>query len=178
MRYLIALLLTTVGLIAQTTNLSFTWDAPPAQPAGSANGYQFWEKVGGGRILLGGTTGFTNRVFTVSNWAIGTSRTFAVTLTNLTGESAESVPYVIPLPTGPPTNLHPVTMSLETPVPGVIEISEDLIDWRQRIRINPLGTISFLEPAFVQVDVVQYASLPLLFMRPKPDSIPTPLPIP
>jgi hypothetical protein len=174
MKPLIALMLSTVGLCAQvTTNLPFTWDAGVAQPPGSHTGWKFYEKVSGTRVLLGGTTGETNRFFTVNNFVLGSFRTFVVTSTNMNGESAESVPFVSPVLPAPPTDLRPVTSTMVSPVPGVIEISEDLVNWSQRIVLAQT-----LQPNSVNVQLVQYPRLPMLFMRLKAPYTGTTIPIP
>ncbi len=174
MRILISLLLSTLGLCAQvTTNLPFTWDAGVVQPPGSHTGWKFYEKVGGSRTLLGFTTGETNRFFVVNGFVIGSSRTFVVTSTNMNGESLESIPFVTPLVPVPPANLRPATSSITSPVPGVIEVSEDLVNWSQRIRLTQA-----VVPNSVDVQLVQYPRLPMLFMRSKSGPYTTTLPIP
>lgn len=156
------LLLCAVGASsAQSTNLPFAWESGTVQPVGTANGWKFYEKVGANRVLLGGTTGETNRYFVVSNFTLGSTRTFVVTATNLAGEGPESIPYVSPLPPTQATNLHPITASIETAVPGVIEISQDLQDWSQRLRLSQAAGSKVL------VAWVQYPNEPLLFMRSK-----------
>ena len=173
MRTLIALLISAVGLCAQvTTNLPFTWDAGSQQPPGTHTGWKFYEKVSGTRVLLGGTTGETNRFFTVNNFVIGSSRTFVVTATNMNGRCGVGA-VLSPLNPGAGTNLHPVTSQIISPIPGTIEISEGLEDSSQRIRLTQTT-----QPGSVGVQIVQYPKLPMLFMRVKTGPYPTSLPLP
>ncbi len=150
---------------AQTvTNLPFTWNPSVTQPAGAAFGYRFYEKLAGGaRILLGGSTG-TNVFFTVTNFVLGSSRTFAVTATNLTGESSESPAYVAPLIEPAPGNLRPVSFFLTSPVPGVVELSQDLTNWTDRIRVRSASASS------ADIELVQAPRYPILFGRVKTNS--------
>jgi len=165
MKILLALLLSAASSLAATTNITFMWDAPIL----ANTAFKFYEVIGTARTLLGTST--TNR-FTVMNWTIGVPRTFTVSTTNLWGESGEAIPYVAP-PTPPtPSNLAPVPFSFMTPVPGVLELSRDLTDWRQRLRIVSASASS------ASIELVQIPSEPMLFGRVKAPytaaSLPTP----
>ncbi len=130
----------------------------------TAFGYRFYEKLAGGaRILLGGSTG-TNVFFTVTNFVLGSSRTFAVTATNLTGESSESPAYVAPVIEPAPGNLRPVSFFLTSPVPGVVELSQDLTNWTDRIRVRSASASS------ADIELVQAPRYPILFGRVKTNS--------
>jgi hypothetical protein len=165
MKTLLALILSAASAAAATTNITFMWDAPIL----ANTAFKFYEVIGTTRTLLG--TSPTNR-FTVMNWTIGTPRIFTVTATNLWGEGADAVPYVAP-PT-PPTssNLAPVPFTFITPVPGVLELSRDLVDWRQRLRIISASSSS------AQIELVQIPYEPLLFGRVKSPYTPPALPAP
>ena len=165
MKTLIALFLSAVSAVAATTNITFTWDVP----AGVVTGFKFYEIVGTTRILLGGVT--ANR-FTVQNWTVGTARTFTVTATNSLWESAEAIPYVAPPSPPTPSNLTPVPFTFMTPVPGVLELSRDLTDWRQRLRIVSASSSS------ANIELVQIPSEPMLFGRVKSPYTQTALPTP
>lgn len=146
------------------TNLPFTWDAAVSQPAGAAFGYRFYEKPPvGGRVLLGGAIG-TNRIFTVTNFILGSSRSFVVTATNLNGESPESPAYVAPVVEPAPGNLRPVSFFLTAPVPGVVELSTDLTNWADRIRVRSASASS------ADIELVQAPRYPILFGRVKTNS--------
>jgi hypothetical protein len=152
MKILLALLLSCVSSLAATTNVVFTWDAP----MGPGTGFKFYEIIGPSRVFLGGST--TNR-FTVVNWTVGTPRIFTVTATNMWGEGAEAIPYVAPAAPPTPSNLAPVGFSFVTPVPGVLELSRDLVDWRERLRVT------FASPSSANIELVQIPMEPLLFGR-------------
>jgi len=168
MKTLFAVLLTLAGAIsggAITTNVVFTWDAQ----TGPGIGFKFYEIVGTTRVLLGGST--TNR-FTVQNWTVGAPRIFTVTSTNFWGESGEAVPYISPPAPVTPSNLQPVGFSFVTPVPGVLELSRDLTDWRERLRITSAAGNS------ASIELVQIPMEPMLFGRVKAPFTPTAAPIP
>jgi hypothetical protein len=150
---LAALLVSATTCLAQLTNLTFTWDTSP-----SATGYRFYELQGTNHLFIG-TTG-TNR-FTVPGWNVTVSRTVTVTATNILGESADATPLVVPPAPTAPQHLAPIPLSIITPVPGVVEISQNLADWSQRIRLA-VGPTSA-----VQVTWVQYPTEPVMFMRSK-----------
>lgn len=170
---LLLLLASTCTLLAQTTtNLPFTWNPTITQPDGAAFGYKFYEKFPvGGRLLLGTSMG-TNRLFTVSNYVIGTSRQFAVTATNLWGESPESTPYVAPALEPAPVNLRPVSWFLVAPVPGVVELSQDLTNWTERIRVRSVSTNT------ADLELVQSPRYPVVYGRVKPSAARSALPRP
>lgn len=167
MKTLLALLLAFAAASASaiTTNVVFAWDAAVVP----GNGFKFYEIVGNTRVLLGGST--TNR-FTVQNWTVGAPRIFTVTTTNFWGESPEATPYISPPAPTAPQNLAPAGFSFVTPVPGVLELSRDLTDWRERLRINWLGS------GQAGIELVQIPTEPMLFGRVKstPVSVIPPMP--
>lgn len=165
MKTLICLLLSTVACSAQLTNLTFTWNESV-----EATGYKFYEIQGTNRILIG-RTDFPP--FVVTNWNVSTSRTVSVTATNMLGESALHPPLRVPPAPAPVQNLKPIPLSIVAPVPSVIELSRDLVDWSQRIRLAPGPTSDV-----VQVTWVQYPQEPMMFMRHKPATVLTLPPMP
>ena len=165
MKILLALLLSTLSSLAATTNVVFTWDAP----MGAGTGFKFYEIVGSTRIFLGGST--TNR-FTVANWTVGTPRIFTVTATNMWGEGAEAIPYIAPPLPPVPSNLTPVGFTFMTPVPGVLELSRDLVNWRERLRVVSVASDS------ANIELVQIPYEPMLFGRVKSPYTPPAPPIP
>lgn len=143
-------LLLPIHLLAQITNLTFSWDASP-----NAAGYRFYEIQGTNRIILGTSAGTS---FTVTNWNVSTSRTVSVTATNMIGESALHLPLVVPPAPAPVQNLKPVPLSIVSPVPGVVEFSQDLVDWSQRVRLDS-------NAASVRLTWIQKPKEPMMFMR-------------
>jgi len=156
------LLLSAASALGQITNLSFTWD-----PAPNAEVYRFWD---GNRVALLGTT--TNHIFTVTNWNTAVSRTVSVTASNEIGESTAAVRTVKPA-TAPPPGFRTVPLSIVTPVPGVVELSQNLVDWSQRIRLS-----NGPAPSSVYLTWVQYPTEPMLFLRTKTVPPTTILPVP
>ena len=146
-------LLFCASAFGQTTNLTFVWDA-----SSGASGYRFYELFGTSRVLLGSSN--TNGIV-IPNWNTAQPHTVTVTATNAIGESAQAVPLNVPAAPSPVQNLRLVPLTINSAVPGVIEISRDLIDWNQRIRLASAG------PGMVAVTWVQYPTEPLLFMRSK-----------
>ena len=168
MKTLFALLIILASAIsggALTTNVVFTWDAQ----MGPGIGFKFYELVGTTRVLLGGST--TNR-FTVQNWTVGAPRIFTVTSTNFWGESGEAIPYISPPAPVTPSNLQPVGFSFVTPIPGVLELSRDLTDWRERLRITSAAGNS------ASIELVQIPMEPMLFGRVKPTTVFSAVPMP
>lgn len=157
---LVLFLLSIASSVAQLTNVTFQWDASE-----HATGYRFYDGQGSNKVLLGTTSNLT---FTVTNWNVSTSRTVTVTATNLLKQSDPSVLTVPPAP-APVQNMKPVPLSIVSPVPGMIEFSQDLVDWTQRLRLfaesNSTG---------VRVTWVQYPKEPMGFMRAKSLPMATP----
>ena len=143
---------------AQFTNLTFGWDV-----SANATGYRFYGYSGTNRVFL--ATMATNR-FTVTNWDLSLPRTVGVTATNMVSESAPSKLDVPPAPTAP-LNFAPIPLSINTPIPGVLEISRDLVDWTERLKLSK-GTSS----SNVNLTWVQYPAEPVTFMRTKAAAIP------
>ena len=157
-------LLLSASAFGQTTNLTFVWD-----PSVGANGYRFYELVGANRTLLG--TSATNGIV-IPNWNTTVPHTVTVTATNAIGESAQATPLSVPAAPAPVQNLRLIPLTINSAVPGTIEISRDLIDWNQRIRLATAG------PGAVQVTWVQYPTEPLMFMRSKAGATLTAPPLP
>ncbi len=167
MKTLLFLLLSAVGALAQPvlTNLAFIWDIPP-----NAFGYKFYEvQANSNRVLLG--TSITN-TFIVQGWNVLTSRTVTVTATNMIGESVPATPLVVPPAPSQVQHLAPIPLSIVSPMPGTIEISQDLKDWLQRLRFVSTNGSNVL------VTWVQYPDQPLTFMRGKSAPSMTVLPRP
>jgi hypothetical protein len=143
------LLLSAAAAFGQITNLTFTWN-----PAANAEVYRFYD---GNKLTLLGST--TTNFFTVTNWNVTQSRTVSVTSSNEIGESEADVKTVKPA-SGKPNGTRTVPLSIVSPVPGVVEISQDLVDWTQRIRLAP-GT----SPTNVSLTWVQYPTEPMMFLR-------------
>lgn len=159
------LLLTAATARAQITNLSFGWDV-----SANATGYRFYSYSGTNRVFL--ATMATNR-FTVTNWDLSQPRTIGVSATNMVMETSPTKLDVPPAPSGV-QNLGPIPLSIVTPVPGVLEISQDLVDWTERLKIG-LGN----NPSNVNVTWVHYPREPMTFMRTKTAAIPAaPPPLP
>jgi len=146
-------LLLCLPTFGQTTNLTFVWDA-----SSGASGYRFYELFGTSRVFLGSSN--TNGIV-IPNWNTSQPHTVTVTATNAIGESAQAVPLNVPAAPAPVQNLRLIPLTINSAVPGVIEISRDLIDWNQRIRLASAG------PGAVAVTWVQYPTEPLMFMRSK-----------
>lgn len=161
---LIPVLFLSQQLQAQTTNITFVWDA-----SSGASGYKFYELSGPNKTLLG--TSGTNGIV-IPNWNIAIPHTVTVTATNVIGESAQAAPLAVPAAPAPVQNLRLVPLTIVSPVPGVIEISRDLTDWNQRLRLAAAG------PGSIQVTWVQYPTEPALFMRAKAGVITLSPPIP
>jgi len=157
-------LLFAASAFGQTTNLTFVWD-----PSVGANGYRFYELNGANRTLLG--TSATNGIV-IPNWNTTVPHTVTVTATNAIGESPQAAPLSVPAAPAPVQNLRLIPLTINSAVPGVIEISRDLIDWNQRIRLATAG------PGMVAVTWVQYPTEPLLFMRSKAGATFTATPVP
>jgi len=148
----------------QMITLTFVWD-----PSANATGYKFYELNGPNRTLLG--TSGTNGIV-ITTWAPSVSHVVTVTATNVLGESTNAIPLTIPPAPSPVQNLKVIPLTINSAVPGTIEISRDLIDWNQRIRLASAG------PGMVAVTWVQYPTEPLMFMRSKAGSIFTAPPLP
>jgi hypothetical protein len=158
MKLALFLLLLASSAQAQITNLSFGWFPSP-----NATGYRFYSYNGTNRIFL--ATMATNR-FTVTNWDLSQPRTVGVTATNMIMETSESKLDVPPAPVAP-QNLLPIPLSINTPVPGVLEISRDLVDWTERLKLTKGSSSSN-----VNLTWVQYPAEPVTFMRTKAAAIP------
>jgi hypothetical protein len=106
------------------------------------------------RIYENGVT--TNVIATTTNLSVTISNVLAaphrwtVTASNMWGESDPSVPLIVPGAPVPPQNLKPISTTLNVPVPGIIESTIDLTNWRTRYRIathsNGVMLTQFIEP--------------------------------
>ena len=163
-KILFALLASCLALGAATTNVTFRWDQAPGDVVSA---YRLYEIVGGNRVLLVTATAPAGaqqpaNTATVPNWVLGTTRTVICTASNVFGEGPASLQCIVPPgPPSAPINLSPVPLSLVVPVPGTAEISTDLVDWRQRIRVAPAAA------GEVTLTLVTHPTEPLMFMRSK-----------
>lgn len=146
------LLLSAISCAGQLTSLTFSWDAST-----NATGYRLYEIQGTNRVLLGTTSNLT---LVVTNWNVGVAHTVAVTATNMVTESELSQLLIVPPAPPSPKNLKPVPLSIVMPVPGVIELSHDLVDWIERVRL-----FTDTNPASVRLTWIQYPQEPITFMR-------------
>jgi hypothetical protein len=83
---------------------------------------------------LPGTTNFlfttTSNRFTITNMLPVPQRVY-VTSSNVWGESDFSVPYEMPSKPLPPTDIKPISTSIKTYIPGIIEVSTDLSKYNE-----------------------------------------------
>jgi len=167
-------LLLAVSAFSQTANVTFIWDG--GNQATPENPYRLYRQVGTNWQLV--VSSVTNGVVW-TNYNIGTSVTVTVTASNMLGESIKgggsgSSLTVPPAPTSPQM-LRTVPLTLTIPFPGSMELSPDLIDWRQRFTVKA-------NPASTGTVIVTYRVLPnepLMFARPANFvSASTPLPTP
>ena len=84
----------------------------------------------------------TNLVATTTNLSVTISNVLAaphrwtVTASNMWGESDASIPLIVPAAPVPPQNLKPISTTLNVPLPGIIESTTDLANWRTRYRLG------------------------------------------
>jgi len=149
---------------AQLTNLSFAWF-----PSLYAEGYRFYGYNGTNRVFLALIT-TTNR-FTVTNWDLSQPRTVGVTATNMVGETLPAK-LDVPPATTTPQQFGTIPLSIVTPVPGVLEMSHDLVDWTERLKLGK-GTTS----SNVNLTWVQYPKEQVMFLRSKAAAIPAAPPL-
>jgi len=101
----------------------------------------------------------TNLSVTISN-VLAAPHRWTVTASNMWGESDASIPLIVPAAPIPPQNLKPISTTLTVPVPGIIESTTDLANWRTRYRLatnnNGVMLTQFIAP-----------SEPMQFMRSK-----------
>jgi hypothetical protein len=175
---LLLFLFLSASAIGQTANVTFLWDG--GNQATPENPYRLYRQIGTNWQLV--VSSITNGVVW-TNYNIGTSVTVTVTASNMLGESIKggtnggNVLAVPPAPTSPQM-LKTAPLTLTIPLPGSMELSPDLVDWRQRITVkpNPASTGSTV--------IVTYRVLPtepLMFARPGnfvSASTPLPMPIP
>lgn len=153
MKTIFAILLSCLPALAQSNRLTFTWSANTPDEAILA--YRFYEIVAGtNRVLLGITA--TN-YFTVTNWNPLQPHTVTVTASNILGESLGAQPLVVPKAPAPPVNLAPVHLSLEAT--AATEISYDLVDWRQKVKL-------WTNAGKQMLTIVIYPYEPAMFARP------------
>jgi hypothetical protein len=143
------------ALSARGVDVMFTWDARPASE--QVRAYRFYDVIGTNRVLLGIVV--TN-FFVVTNWQPAASRTVTVTASNLF-EGPPAVPLQVPSAPGTPTNLTPVPLSLNVPLPSVIEISQNLTNWQERV------SLYLTNGARVAMVWKTYPREPMMFMRQK-----------
>jgi hypothetical protein len=91
----------------------------------------------------------TNLSVTISN-VLAAPHRWTVTASNMWGESDASIPLVVPAAPVPPQNLKPISTTLNVPVPGIIESTTDLANWRTRYRLatasNGVVLTQFIAP--------------------------------
>jgi len=175
MKSMLIFLLATTSAFSQTANVTFIWDG--GNQATPENPYRLYRQIGTNWQLV--VSSITNGVVW-TNYNLATSVTVTVTATNMLGESPKgggtgNLLTVPPAPTSPQL-LRTVPLTLKIPLPGSMELSPDLIDWRQRftVKLDPASTGSTV--------IVTYRVLPnepLMFARPGNFvSASTPLPTP
>jgi len=76
-----------------------------------------------------------NLSVTISNVLVAPHR-WTVTASNMWGESDASIPLIVPAAPVPPQNLKPISTTLNVPLPGIIESTTDLANWRTRYRLG------------------------------------------
>lgn len=99
---------------------------------------------------LPGTTNFwgttTSNRFTITNMLAEPVRVY-VSSSNVWGEGNWSVPYEMPTRPAAPTELKPISSTIKTVVPGIIEISTDLVNYNERMSftavVNGEQTITY-----------------------------------
>jgi hypothetical protein len=86
---------------------------------------------------------------TISN-VLAAPHRWTVTASNMWGESDASIPLIVPAAPVPPQNLKPISTTLNVPVPGIIESTTDLANWRTRYRLatasNGVVLTQFIAP--------------------------------
>ena len=92
----------------------------------------------------------TNLSVTISN-VLAAPHRWTVTASNMWGESDASIPLIVPAAPVPPQNLKPISTTLNVPVPGIIESTTDLANWRTRYRLatasNGVVLTQFIAPS-------------------------------
>jgi len=90
---------------------------------------------------LPGTTNFlfttTSNRFTITNMLAVPQRIY-VSGSNVWGEGDWSVPYEMPTRPAAPTELKPISSTIKTVVPGIIEISTDLVNYNERMSFSSI----------------------------------------
>lgn len=158
MKTLLTLLLSALPLLA--ADVTFVWDGQ--NQATPENPYRLYRQTGSNAWTLIASSITNGVVWT--NYPIALSNTVTVTATNMLGESPKggtntSTLTVPPAPTTP-VLLKTVPLTLTLPLPGSMEISEDLVDWRQRITVKS-GSVT----GTVLVTYRLFPSEPLMFAR-------------
>lgn len=132
--YILLLFILSFCLPLAAADLPLTWDNP--NPSNVVQQFLIWRSYTGSnfnlRILLGSTPGQT---FTISNVIASETNSFAVSATNSIGESALSVPLVIP-PINAPVNLanRALVRTWSIPPAAVLQRSFDLTKWAEHLR--------------------------------------------
>ena len=130
------------AVVPPTQTVTLAWDGQSA----SNLTYRVYENG----IITNVIATTTNLSVTISN-VIAAPHRWTVTASNMWGESDPSVPLVVPGAPMPPTNLKPISTTLNVPVPGIIESTTDLANWRTRYRLatdsNGVVLTQFIAPS-------------------------------
>jgi hypothetical protein len=139
------------AVVPPVQNVTLAWDSQAA----SNLTYRIYDNG----IITNVVAMTTNLSVTISN-VLAAPHRWTVTASNMWGESDPSVPLIVPAAPVPPTNLKPISTTLNVPVPGIIESTIDLASWRTRYRLathsNGVMLTQFIAP-----------SEPMEFMRAK-----------
>ena len=139
------------AVVPPTQTVTLAWDSQAA----SNLTYRIYENG----IITNVIATTTNLSVTISN-VLAAPHRWTVTASNMWGESDASIPLIVPAAPVPPQNLKPISTTLNVPVPGIIESTTDLANWRTRYRLatasDGVVLTQFIAP-----------SEPLEFMRTK-----------
>ena len=114
------------AVVPPTQTVPLAWDSQAA----SNLVYRVYENG----IITNVIATTTNLSVTISN-VLAAPHRWTVTASNMWGESDPSVPLIVPAAPVPPQNLKPISTTLNVPVPGIIESTTDLANWRTRYRL-------------------------------------------
>jgi hypothetical protein len=115
------------AVVPPTQTVTLAWDSQAA----SNLTYRVYENG----VITNVIATTTNLSVTISN-VLAAPHRWTVTASNMWGESDPSVPLVVPAAPVPPQNLKPISATLNVPVPGIIESTTDLANWRTRYRLG------------------------------------------
>jgi hypothetical protein len=115
------------AVVPPTQTVTLAWDGQAA----SNLVYRVYENG----IITNVIATTTNLSVTISN-VLAAPHRWTVTASNMWGESDASIPLIVPAAPVPPQNLKPISTTLNVPVPGIIESTTDLANWRTRYRLG------------------------------------------